>query len=114
MITFHLYLNKNVKDTVVYLTRKMFISQKCTSHFAEKQKMKMKNSKKQRHGSNSYLIKQSFNRNCCKSGIAIFAWSVTRNYVTLHLKIYMPDSNLFCLSNDEVDILVFVLKKLSF
>ena len=111
MIPFHLYLIENMEDTVVYLTRKVFISQKCTSHFTEKPKMKMKNSKKQRHGSNSYLIRQSFNRNCCKSD---FAWNVPRDYVTLHLKISMPDPNLFCLSNYDVDFLVFVLKNYHF
>ena len=83
-------LIKNVKDIVVFLTKKVLISvnlsflslisKKWASHFRREPAIK----NKQFEGtktlkSNSYLISFSFKGYLCKSEIVIFAWNVIWN-----------------------------------
>ena len=75
-----------MEDTVVFMTRKVFISVSFSLllaqvTFAEKLQMKIKSLKfKKNIIHNSYLIRQSFEGYRCKSDIAIFPWRVTWNW----------------------------------
>ena len=68
----------------------LLISKKCVNHFCRETANGYKNLKKTKILIfNWYLIRQSFQGYSCKSGIAIFAWRVTKNYVYSPIHIFM-------------------------
>ena len=90
-------LIKNVKDIIVFLTKKVLISvnfsflslisKKCASHFRREPAITNKQFKGTKTlKSNSYLISHSFKGYLCKSEIVIFAWRVRAGHIPTFLK----------------------------